>query len=68
MEMIDSTSGYKVDKPPRVTRPKEYTEQLAFLVKEGTGERIDAVRGEMKKADFLREAVESAIRRKEKKR
>ncbi|WP_182914106.1 hypothetical protein [Sphingobium terrigena] len=51
-----------------MTRPKEFTEQLAFLVKEGTGDRIDAVRGNKKKADFLREAVESAIRRQEKKR
>lgn len=65
MEMIDSTSGNKMAKPRRVTRPKEFTEQLAFLVKEGTGERIDAVRGDMKKADFLREAVDQAIRRKE---
>ncbi|WP_093021250.1 hypothetical protein [Sphingobium sp. YR768] len=58
----------KVAKPRRVTRPKEYTEQLAFLVKEGTGDRIDAVRGDKKKADFLRDAVESALRRQEKKR
>lgn len=66
--MTDSTSGNKVDKARRVTRPKEFTEQLAFLVKEGTGDRIDAVRGDMKKADFLRDAVEQALRRKEKKR
>ena len=66
--MIDSTSGYEAAKPRRVTRPKEYTEQLAFLVKEGTSERIDAVRGDVKKADFLRDAVEQAIRRSEKKR
>ncbi|RJG48978.1 hypothetical protein D0Z70_24315 [Sphingobium terrigena] len=66
--MMDSTSGIKIANPPRVTRPKEFTEQLAFLVKEGTGDRIDAVRGNKKKADFLREAVESAIRRQEKKR
>lgn len=48
-----------------MTRPKEFTEQLAFLVKEGTSERIDAVRGETKKADFLREAIEREIKRRE---
>jgi hypothetical protein len=48
-----------------VTRPKEFTEQLAFLVKEGTGDRIEAVRGDTKKADLLREAVEREIRRRE---
>ena len=65
MEMIDSTSGYKVDKPRRVTRPKEFTEQIAFLVKEGTADRIEAVRGDTKKADFLREAIEREIKRRE---
>jgi hypothetical protein len=51
-----------------VTRPKEFTEQIAFLVKGGTGDRIEAVRGPMKKADFLRDAVEREIRRLEKRR
>ena len=68
MVMVDSTSGFEAGKSRRVTRPKEFTEQLAFLVKDGTGERIDAVRGDVKKADFLRDAVEQAIRRREKKR
>lgn len=45
----------------RVTRPKEFTEQLAFLVTEGTADRIEAVRGDMKKADFLRAAINDAI-------
>lgn len=58
----------EVAKARRVTRPKEYTEQLAFLVTEGTGVRIDAISGDKKKADFLRDAVESAIRRQQKKR
>lgn len=65
MEKIDSTSGFGIDKPRRVTRPKEYNEQLAFLVKTGTGARIDAVRGRMKKADFLREAIERELKRRE---
>jgi major membrane immunogen (membrane-anchored lipoprotein) len=61
VEIADSTSGYEGAKPRRVTRPKEFTEQLAFLVKEGTAERIEAVRGEVKKADFLRAAIDDAI-------
>lgn len=61
METIDSTSGLIAAKSRRVTRPKEFTEQLAFLVKEGTAERIEAVRGDVKKADFLRAAIDDAI-------
>jgi len=68
VETTDSTSGNELAKPRRVTRPKEFTEQLAFLVKEGTGDRLDAVRGDLKKADVLREAVERELRRLEKKR
>jgi len=52
----------------RVTRPKEFTEQLAFLVREGTAERIEAVRGDVKKADFLRAAIDDAIDRARRKR
>jgi hypothetical protein len=48
-----------------VTRPKEFTEQLSFLAKDGTSRRIEAVRGDVKKADFLRAAVEDAIARRE---
>jgi hypothetical protein len=63
VETIDSTSGNAAAKPRRVTRPKEYDEQLAFLVKRGTKERIDAVRGDVSKADFLRIAIDDAIAR-----
>lgn len=61
METIDSTSGYANATARRMTRPKEFTEQLAFLVEEGTKERIEAVRGGVKKADFLRQAIDDAI-------
>ncbi|WP_192929997.1 hypothetical protein [Sphingomonas sp. NIC1] len=44
-----------------MTRPKEFTEQLAFLVKEGTKERIESARGNVKTADFLRQAIDDAI-------
>ena len=47
----------------RVTRSKEFKEQLAFLVREGTSGRLDAVRGTKKKADVLREAVERELQR-----
>lgn len=68
MKTGDSTSGNETGRSRRVTRPKEFTEQLAFLVKEGTGARIDAVRGDMKKADMLRDAVERELKRLERKR
>jgi hypothetical protein len=61
VETIDSTSGNAAAIQRRVTRPKEYDEQLAFLVKRGTKDRIEAVRGEVSKADFLRAAIDDAI-------
>lgn len=68
MDMIDSTSGNAIAKAPRVTRPKEFDEQLAFLVKEGTKDRIEAVRGPVSKAEFLRAAIDAAIARAARKR
>jgi hypothetical protein len=61
VETTDSTSGISGAKPRLVTRPKEFDEQLAFLVKRGTKERIEAVRGDVAKADFLRDAIDAAI-------
>lgn len=61
METYDSTSGNVVAKPRVVTRPKEFEEQLAFLVKKGTAARIAAARGAVPKADFLRAAIDAAI-------
>lgn len=46
-----------------MTQPKEFKEQLAFLVREGTGVRFDAVRTDRRKADMLREAVERELLR-----
>jgi hypothetical protein len=48
-------------KPRIVTRAKEFEEQLAFLVKSGTNDRIEAARGAMSKAEFLRGAIDAAI-------
>lgn len=59
--MIDSTSGLAAAKSARVTKPKIYDEQLAFLVEAGTKERIETARGDTKKADFLRTAIDDAI-------
>lgn len=61
--MIDSTSGYDGATSARVTKPKLYDEQLAFLVEAGTKDRIEAVRGDTPKADFLRGAINDAIKR-----
>lgn len=63
MDTADSTGGMTPAKSQQVTKPKAFTEQLSFLVKEGTSERIEAVRGEVKKADFLRAAIDAAIAR-----
>jgi hypothetical protein len=46
-----------------VTRPKEYPEQLAFLVAEGTKDGIKKARGDQPQADFLRDAIDQHIRR-----
>jgi predicted DNA-binding protein len=51
-----------------MTRPKEFKEQLSFLVMEGTKARLDAVCGDSTKADVLREAIERELRRLERKR
>lgn len=59
---LDCTSGLASATRRRVPRPKEFPEQLAFLVKEGTREGIEAARGEVSQADFLRAAVDAAIR------
>lgn len=57
----DCTSGSEPAKARAVTRPKEFEEQLAFLVKKGTAERIDQARGDLTKAEFLRAAIDAAI-------
>jgi hypothetical protein len=61
--MIESTSGYAPATRRAVTKPKKYDEQLAFLVEAGTKERIEAARGDMPKAEFLRQAIDGAIRK-----
>lgn len=61
MDIVDSTSGYPGATNRAVTKPKLYEEQIAFLVKAGTLERIEQARGDMKQADFLRQAVDDAI-------
>jgi hypothetical protein len=59
--MNDSTSGYAAATKRAVTKPKLYDEQLSFLVERGTWERIEAARGDVKKSDFLRKAIDDAI-------
>lgn len=63
-----STSDFWAAKARRVTRPKLYDEQLAFLVEAGTKERIEAARGDTSKADFLRKAIDDAIAKARRKR
>jgi hypothetical protein len=61
VNMLDSTSGYPDATNRAVTKPKLYEEQIAFLVKAGTLDRIEEARGDMKQADFLRQAIDDAI-------
>ena len=47
-------------------RAKTNAEQMPARFVEGTFGRIDAVRGEQNRMDFVREAVEREIKRREK--
>lgn len=52
---------------PRMGRPKMDVKPTLVRLPDGTPERIDAVAGPNKRAEFIREAVEKELRRREKK-
>lgn len=50
-----------------VTKPKIFFEALHVRVPEGTKARLDALRGDTRQGDFVRELLEEAIAKREKK-
>ena len=49
----------------RVTKPKLFDEAIHFRARAGTKGRIDALRGETRQGDFVRELIEEALNRRE---
>lgn len=49
----------------RVTKPKLFDEAIHFRARAGTKTRIDALRGETRQGDFVRELIEDALDRRE---
>lgn len=52
-------------KSPRVGRPKMDVKATVVRLPEGVGERIDALCGKNRRAEFIREAVERELSRRE---
>jgi Arc/MetJ-type ribon-helix-helix transcriptional regulator len=50
---------------PRMGRPPLYVKPMVVRLPEGVPERIDAVVGEHKRAEFIREAVELLLAKRE---
>jgi len=48
-----------------VTKPKIFDEALHFRARAGTKARIDALRGDTRQGDFVRELIEDALDRRE---
>lgn len=51
---------------PRMGRPSLNVRPMLVRLPEGVPERIDAVAGENRRAEFIREAVEALLRKREK--
>lgn len=54
------------DRQPRMGRPPMNVKPMLVRLPEGMAERIDAVAGENKRAEFIRDAVEKELKRQEK--
>ena len=50
-----------------VTKPKLYDEAFHFRARAGTKARIDALRGDVRQGDFVRELLEESLERRERK-
>lgn len=48
-----------------VTKPGIFDEAIHFRAREGTKARIDALRGETRQGDFVRELIEEGLERRE---
>lgn len=51
--------------PARMGRPPMNVKPMVVRLPEGMAERIDAVAGENRRAEFIREAVEKELKRRE---
>lgn len=49
----------------RVTKPKLFDEAIHFRARARTKARIDALRGNTRQGDFVRELIEDALNRRE---
>ena len=48
-----------------VTKPKIFDEAIHFRARAGTKARIDALRGNVRQGDFVRQLIEEALDRRE---
>jgi len=48
-----------------VTKPRVFDEAIHFRAREGTKARIDALRGNTRQGDFVRELIEEGLARRE---
>lgn len=46
-----------------VTKPRVYHEAFHFRAREGTRARIDALRGDQRQGDFIRDLIEAGLDR-----
>lgn len=51
-----------------VTKPRIFDEAIHFRARAGTKARIDALRGESRQGDFVRELIEESLDRRERQR
>jgi hypothetical protein len=49
----------------RVTKPRIFDEAFHFRARQGTKDRIDALRGSMRQGDFIRLLIEESLDRRE---
>lgn len=62
----DCGTDFSSGNPRRVTKPKIYDEAMHIRLPAGTKQRIEAVRGELRQADFVREILMDELERLEK--
>ena len=51
--------------PASVTKPRIFDEAFHFRARQGTKDRIDGLRGEMRQGDFIRLLIEESLDRRE---
>jgi hypothetical protein len=59
----DCGTDFSADIPRRVTKPKIYDEAMHIRLPAGTKQRIEKVRGKLRQADFIRQALLDELER-----